>query len=41
VRFLEQNNGKLSKRARSKEFAKLKDGEVELIEKVFAEIFEL
>ena len=41
VRFLEQNNGKLSKRARTKEFVKLKGKEVHEIEKVFAEIFEL
>jgi Fic family protein len=41
VRFLEQNNGKLSKRARTKEFSKLIEGELDQIEKVFAEIFEL
>jgi len=40
VRFLEQNNGTLSKRARTKEFAKLKDKEVEEIESVFKVIFE-
>ena len=39
VRFLEQNNGSLSSRARSKEFAKLKDKEVQNIEKTFLEIF--
>lgn len=39
VRFLEQNNGTLSNRARIKEFAKLKDKEVDLIEKWFSEIF--
>ncbi|SHJ29775.1 Fic family protein [Tangfeifania diversioriginum] len=40
VRFLEQNNGQLSNRARTKEFAKLKDKEVNEIEKVFREVFE-
>ena len=39
VRFLEQNNGKLSKRARSKEFSKLQDEEVSRIEEVFREVF--
>lgn len=39
VRFLEQNNGKLSKRARTKEFEALADGEVEEIEHKFDEIF--
>jgi Fic family protein len=39
VRFLEQNNGKLSNRARTKEFSKLKDQEVELIEKWYSGIF--
>ena len=41
VRFLDQNNGTLSKRARTKEFAKLKDKEVEEIEKMFKVIFEI
>jgi Fic family protein len=41
VRFLKQNNGKLSKRVKMKEFSKLTDEEVVEIEKVFAEIFEL
>jgi Fic family protein len=40
VRFLEQNGGTLSKRARAKEFAELKVGEVEIIENTFKEIFE-
>lgn len=40
VRFLEQNGGTLSKRARAKEFAELKAGEVEIIENAFKEIFE-
>jgi Fic family protein len=35
VRFLKQNNGKLSKRALGKEFSKLKDAEVLEIEKQF------
>lgn len=39
VRFLEQNNGKLSKRARTKEFETLADGEVEEMEDRFNEIF--
>jgi hypothetical protein len=36
-RFLVQNGGRLSKRARSREFAKLTDAEVERIERLFAE----
>jgi len=39
VRFLEQNNGILSKKARTKEFAKLRDYEVTKIEEVFKEVF--
>lgn len=39
VRFLEQNNGTLSKRARTKEFAELMDDEVNEIEMVFQEVF--
>jgi Fic family protein len=39
VRFLEQNNGKLSKRAREKEFEGLSDQEIAIIEKHFKEIF--
>jgi len=39
ARFLEQNNGALSKRAREKEFAKLSDQEIEKIEKIHGEIF--
>jgi len=38
-RFLEQNEGRLSKRAREKEFSKLSEAEIENIEKRFAEIF--
>ena len=41
VRFLEQGNGKLSKRARTNEFAELKAKEVDVIEKQFANIFEI
>lgn len=41
VRFLEQNNGTLSKRALSKEFASLKGNEVLEIEKIFMNIFEV
>jgi Fic family protein len=41
VRFLEQNGGTLSKRARAKELADLKDDEVEKIENTFKEIFEI
>jgi len=36
-RFLAQNGGRLSKRARTTEFAKLTDAEVERIERLFAE----
>lgn len=36
VRFLEQNNGKLSKRVREKEFAVLTDSEVKEIEKYYS-----
>ncbi len=39
VRFLEQNNGLLSNRAKVKEFSKLEDKEVIEIEKIFHEIF--
>ncbi len=41
VRFLEQNNGILSKRGRTNEFALLNDGEVLDIEKEFQKIFEI
>jgi len=41
VRFLEQNNGTLSKRALSKEFKALKAKEVMEIEKLYREIFEI
>ena len=39
IRFLEQNEGKLSKRAREKEFPELSSEEAEKIEKQFSEIF--
>lgn len=39
IRFLEQNEGKLSKRARENEFAKLTDEEVSEIEKTYNSIF--
>ncbi len=39
IRFLEQNNGKLSNRARSKEFAALEIDEIELIENQYQKIF--
>lgn len=39
VRFLEQNEGVLSKRARGKEFSELSEDEVEVIEKKYHNIF--
>lgn len=39
IAFLRQGNGKLSKRAREKEFQKLTGKEVEMLEEKFAEIF--
>jgi len=39
VRFLEQNNGRLSERARRKEFAKLSEKEIMEIEREYNEIF--
>ena len=41
VRFLEQNNGVLSKRALKKEFAALEEAEVIDIQNRFIEIFEI
>lgn len=38
-RFLRQNNGKLSNRAREKEFQKLEENEVDRIEEVYGEVF--
>jgi len=40
VKFLEQNNGILSKRSREKEFSALSDNEIKAIEKLYSEIFE-
>jgi hypothetical protein len=40
VKFLEQNQGVLSKRAREKEFSKLSDKEIEQIENVYKTIFQ-
>jgi hypothetical protein len=39
VRFLEQGHGRLSKRGREREFAKLTEAERELIEDLFTECF--
>ena len=39
IRFLNQNNGKLSKRARDKEFNRLTEAEVETIERKYDDIF--
>ena len=39
IRFLNQNNGQLSKRARRKEFAVLTDREVNAIENRYDEVF--
>lgn len=38
-RFLDQGQGRFSKRARQREFAALKDSEVEAIENLYAERF--
>lgn len=38
-RFLRQNGGRLSKRARDGEFSELKDAEVRTLEESYAEIF--
>jgi Fic family protein len=40
IRFLSQNDGKLSKRARRREFEKLTDDEIRVIEEKYAEIFD-
>jgi hypothetical protein len=40
IRFLSQNDGKLSKRARRGEFEKLIDDEIRVIEEKYAEIFD-
>jgi hypothetical protein len=39
ILFFHQENGKLSKRARQKEFSLLKENEIETLEKKYAEIF--
>ena len=39
IRFLSQNNGKLSKRARHKEFEKMTSSEIQAIERKYEEIF--
>lgn len=39
IRFLNQNDGKLSKRARDKEFSKLTESEIQIIERKYDEIF--
>lgn len=38
-RFLQQNDGRLSKRARNKEFAQLTDSEVSVVERIYGELF--
>jgi hypothetical protein len=38
-RFLQQNDGKLSKRAREREFSKLTESEASAIQEVFAEVW--
>lgn len=40
IRFLEQNKGRLSQRAREREFAALKDEEIQVIESIYARCFE-
>ena len=40
IRFLEQNNGKLSNRARTQEFLALTNEEVELIENQYQDVFQ-
>ncbi len=39
IRFLNQNNGKLSKQAKEREFEKLTDREIQAIQQKYAEIF--
>jgi hypothetical protein len=39
LRFLAQNNGTLSKRAREKEFGKMSDSEVAVMENKYKEVF--
>jgi len=40
IRLLSQNDGKLSKRSRRREFEKLIDDEIRVIEEKYAEIFD-
>jgi hypothetical protein len=40
IRFLDQNEGKLSKRAREKEFEGLTEGEVRVLEEKYTEVFQ-
>ena len=40
IRFLRQNNGRLSKRARHKEFSALTDKEARAIENKYDEVFD-
>jgi hypothetical protein len=40
IRFLSQNNGKLSQRARQRQFEKLTAQEILVIEQKYTEIFE-
>ncbi len=39
IRILNQNNGKLSKRARDKEFSQLTEAEVQTIERKYDDVF--
>ncbi len=39
IRFLSQNDGKLSKRGRAKEFDKLTEKEIQAIEVKYVEVF--
>jgi hypothetical protein len=40
IKYLNQNNGKLSKRKRQKDFDELSEEEISAIEEHFSEIFE-
>jgi len=40
IRFLEQNKGRLSEKARTKEFEALSDSEIEEIENMYWSIFQ-
>lgn len=41
IKFLHQNEGRLSKRAREKEFSALSHSEIERLEQQFIQIFQL